>query len=375
MMSLLRGFLVLIAVLLGLLLAIPVVAVGLPFWMVGLLTKALARLIEPRFVSWSDLIEYAPTVGWKPKPNLNTYYLTSVADDIFHIITDSQGWPGKISLAESQVVVFGDSFAFGYGVHSGVSFAEVDPRLRIKPIGCPGYNMVQELLLMYQLSSQLAGKLVVWFICLDNDLIDNLMPDMFNHRAPFVRKVDGPGEWEIVTDHVRPARWDYSARGRPYYEILAKLCSSSFLSERAYSACEFLINAGQGICQQSGARLVVMTIPNAHQLSPRGQEFLISCGADATSFDPSFPDRRIGEVCAKYGIPFVAGKNYLHVSDYKPLDPHWNERGHQRVAEVLRNLYQTYVPQRHRVGKMRGSTDPHSSGLELTPMRYQRYEA
>src|SRR5262245_42184688 len=99
-----------VAVLLGIPLAAPILAVGLPFWAVACLTRALVRLLEPRFVPWQQLIMFDPTIGWKPRANLNAY---GIADDVFHLTTDAQGWRGQTSLAESEAVVFGDSFAFG----------------------------------------------------------------------------------------------------------------------------------------------------------------------------------------------------------------------------------------------------------------------
>jgi hypothetical protein len=81
-------------------------------------------LLQPKFVPWDQVIEFETTIGWKPKRNLNIHYLAR-GDDICHIRTDSQGWPGKTTLAESAMVVFGDSFAFGYEVHIDASYAGV----------------------------------------------------------------------------------------------------------------------------------------------------------------------------------------------------------------------------------------------------------
>jgi hypothetical protein len=63
-------------------------------------------------------------------------------------------------------------------------------------------------------------------------------------------------------------------------------------------------------------------------------------------FDPDLPDKKIGEICAKFDVPFVDGKAYLGVSDHIPNEGHWNERGHRRVGELLQALYDTYVTHR-----------------------------
>jgi hypothetical protein len=111
------------------------------------------------------------------------------------------------------------------------------------------------------------------------------------------------------------------------------------LSERAYAACDFIIQEGKKVCEQAGADLVVMTIPNAHQLSEHGQKKLLALAGDEKTFDPELPDKRIGETCRNLQIPFIAAGTFLDAADYKVLDPHWNKRGHRRVAQALVRLY------------------------------------
>ena len=193
-MAALRVLLATMATVIGLLLALPLVVLALPFWAVAFLTRTLARHLEPSYVSWDQLMEFTPIIGWKPKANLNAHYLTVAEDGVFHAVTDAQGWPGTTSIAESDIIVFGDSYAFGYGVNVEGFFAESTARCALKPLVRLAYNMVQEVLLMRQLSSQLAGKLVVWFIFVGNDLHDNLTPNMYHYRMPFVREVNGTGQ-------------------------------------------------------------------------------------------------------------------------------------------------------------------------------------
>lgn len=331
------------------LIALPIILIGLPFAAVATLTRAFSRLLEPRTAQWGQLIEFDPTFGWKSKANLNAHHLV---DDVYRVTTDSQGWRGKSTIAESEIVVFGDSFAWGYGIDDKDFFADLNPTLRVKPIGMIGYNMVQEVLWMQRLSSQISGKLVVWFIYCGNDLYENLVPDMYGYRMPFVKEVNSTGEWEIITHHINPSKWLYDSdrrhRERNYHQKLAQLCSVTFLSQRAYSACEFLIRRGRDICNQVGARLVVVSIPDTTQLSPEGWQFLLSRGGiDPKVFDPYFPDHSMQDICKRLDVPFVPARNYLDVGDHKGRDCHWNQRGHRRIAELLTALYEEYVVTRN----------------------------
>jgi hypothetical protein len=326
------------AAVLGLLFSIPVAVPWVAFWFVASLTRLGSRLFEPRTMRSNQLIEFAPTIGWKPKANLNGYYLTMVKDGVFHIVTDAQGWPNRSTIADSNVIVFGDSYAFGYGVDARTTFWRCNNAISIKAIGAPGYNMVQEMLLMEQFASQLRGKVVIWFIYFGNDLYDNLLPNNQHYRTPFVRRVNHSRDWEVTTQHVSSLSWPHRSDPR-YYDKLAELCCLTFLSERAYSACEFLISKGKKICETAEAKLVIMTIPDVIQLTPDGRLQLARSAPDLNSFDSELPDKKISEIGAKLDIPVIALKNHLTVKDYKERDPHWNERGHKRVADLIHQVW------------------------------------
>jgi len=338
-MAVTRTILAIVSALFGIVLTVPIFVLGLPFLAITVLTRGFSRLLEPHTVPWQEIIEYYPTLGWKPKANLNTHGL---ADDVFHLKTDSDGWRGRTSIQESDVVVFGDSYAFGYGVNDEECFAEVNHNLRIKSIGANGYNMVQSLLWMERLAPRLGGKLIVWLVYYGNDLYDNLQPNLYHYRMPFVREVKGLGGWEIVTSHVNSTRWPFPSERR--YDLrLAEICCRTFLSERVFSACEFLIKKANSLCDEIGTHLVVMSIPENFQVAQRGMEYLASIAPDPKSFDPDLPDKRINEICTRLNLPFVELKNHLEEAHYKASDPHWNAKGHKRVADVVCGLYQDHI--------------------------------
>jgi hypothetical protein len=342
-MTAVRAILAVVSALLGIVLSIPVIVIGIPFWTVAFLTRWCSEHFGNRADTWEGIIEYNEHIGWKPKPNLDAY--CSFPAGTFRVKTDSQGWRGEEDLARCQMLVLGDSFAFGYGVdHDKAYFSLIDSGLCVKAVGSPGYNMVQEILWLERFASQLRGKLVVWFICLGNDLYDNLLPNHNLYRTPFVSQVNGTGRWEVVTSHLRSEQWpchtNHDSRKK---EKWAATFTSNFLGQRAYSACGFLIQRAKETCARADAHLVVMTIPWMNQLSTgQWQESLATVG-DLKSFDPDLPDREIGRICSKLKIPFVAGKSHLAMGDHIPGDGHWNERGQQRMAQLLQALYQEHA--------------------------------
>jgi hypothetical protein len=350
-MPLLRTVLAFAAAAVALIAAVPILLVVVPLWVVSLATRAGARLARSESASFEQLTEYDPELGWTPRANLDTFHAQHVNVDVFHVRTGPDGWRGSVALQDSDIAVFGDSFAAGYGVGEREFFADLFRTPRIKSMGIGGYCQVQQLLWMKRLAGSLQQKLVVWFIYYGNDLYDNLTPDMQGYRKPFVREHRASGEWEIVSSHITPTPWPIVTpsrlAGHHYYARLADLCSDTFLSRRAYSACEFLLRAGQKVCEEAGAELVVMSVPDPLQISPDGSRHLATLGGNPETFDAGYPDRCVEAICRRLDLEFVRGGSFLEAGDYLAGDCHWNARGHRRVAGALRRLYES---RRSRVG-------------------------
>jgi hypothetical protein len=353
-MSFLRTVLAFVAAAVALAAILPILAVVLPLLAISIATRAGARLGRPKSASFEQITDYDPVLGWKPRPNLDALHAHNANVNAFRIKTGPDGWRGRATLEDSDIVVFGDSFAAGYGVGDRDFFAELSHTPRIKSIGIGGYCQVQQLMWMRRLAPALKGKLVVWFVYYGNDLYDNLAPDMQGYRKPFLREHGTAGEWEIVSTHIDPTPWPILApsrkAGHHYYPRLADLCSDTFLSSRAYGACEFLLREGLKVCDEVGADLVVMTIPEPLQISSGGCRYLESLGARA--FDPTYPDRRLEEICTRLDLGFLAGASFLDEGDYLAGDCHWNERGNRRVAAALHALY---ASRRSTAGRVRAA--------------------
>jgi hypothetical protein len=332
-----RVVLAFLAALGGSIVVLPVVILGLPFWLMAAGVRLFARATEPRLAAKEELMQFHPALAWKPRPDLNAHYLIR-RDDIYAVATDSEGWPGRTSLDESEIVVVGDSFAYGYGARRGEAFWELDSELKIKPVGCPGYDMVQEVEALRQLGSRLAGKLVCWLIYLENDIADSVRPNWRGYRKPFVRRSRETGQWEVFSDHVRQEPWVHSTE-RANMRIFSALCSPGPLADHFYSACRFLIEEAAAICRAARAELVVVTVPNMNQLDRTGRRHLMSLTTSPHSFNPDYPDVRLARICDELRLPFVPAKGRLLASDYKRFERfHWNARGHRKMAGLLREL-------------------------------------
>lgn len=347
-----RNLVAIVAVVPWLILLLPALAVGLLMHGFVLAVRGVGRLLEPRFMPWTGLIQFDKALGWKPKPNMDTHYL-ALDDDIFHVVTDEEGWAGRRRLDDSRIVVIGDSFAFGYGVDTRHSFAEVNPSLGVKGIGAPGYSMVQGVLLMEQLGRRLRDKLVVWFVFLENDLQDNLTPEMRLYRTPFVKAT--PRGWEIVTRHLKPEKWECS--NLVIRRLMANFCVPGPLADRAYDACDYLVERADEACRAAGAQLLVVTIPYPMQLTSEGRAVMARRSGAPALFDAGLPDKRIAAVCARHGVESISGRDFLTIAHYKQREGmHWNRRGHRRVARLLAEAYARFTAEtRNNAGRAFGS--------------------
>jgi hypothetical protein len=337
--NLLRGVIAAAASLIALALALPVVLLAIPFWLVSGLTRRLGAILSPSALSWSEVLEYEPEVGWKLRAGVEGR-AHNVNDDAFRFEIDHEGWRGRRTLDESDILVFGDSFAFGHAVDEEAFFANLPGAARIKGLGVSGYSMVQPLLWMERLGKRLTGKLVVLMIYEGNDLDDTLRASVMARRAPFLRESPEAGGWTVVTDHIHPAPWPFHVQ-RQNYENFVEICCGSRYADRVFSAAEWAIARADEVCRSVGARFVVMTVPELSPYPLALVEKALAVRHDRSGFDASVPERRISEICRRLDVDHIALGERLDAKDYLAHDVHWNERGNRRIAHILQEIYRT----------------------------------
>jgi hypothetical protein len=317
--------------------AMPAAIVAAPFWAVAGLTRHLPRAIrlEPSNTkSWEELLQFVPEVGWQSRPNLDVH---AYADDTFHLTTDAEGWRGSGSLDDAEVVVFGDSYAFGHGVDDADLYTTHTGGVKVKALGSDGYSMVHAVLWMERLASRLQGKTVVWMVYPGNDFYDNLKPNYGRYRMPFVRQRDG--RWEIHTDHVSEDPWPLAEDAPSYLTELARVCTPGFEGDRAAGAATYLIDRADHVCRDSEAELIILSVPRRAQIDPRLLPDLCSRSPVPEHFDPRRPDLALAAHCRQSEIRFLALAEHLSAEDYQVRDIHWKASGHVKVGKLIADLY------------------------------------
>jgi hypothetical protein len=317
-------------------LALPAALAAAPFWATAALTRHLPRVLplEPSTtLTWQELLRYVPEIGWQSRPDLDAY---AYADDLFHLTTDAEGWRGSRSLDAADMVVFGDSYAFGHGVDDADMYTEHVPGLTVKALGSDGYSMVHGVLWMERLQQRFAGKPVIWMIYAGNDLYDNLRPNYGRYRMPYVRYRDG--QWAIHTSHVSEEPWPIPDEPRSYPKELARMCTPGPESDRALDAATYLIERAGEVCRAVGSELTILSVPRRSQIDQKLLPELRANSLDPENFDPRRPDTVMGAAAAARGIPFVALSDHLVADDYQSRDIHWRPRGNRKVGHLLNDL-------------------------------------
>ncbi|CAN5384510.1 hypothetical protein BH23BAC3_BH23BAC3_24570 [soil metagenome] len=337
----LRALLSYITMIISLILIVPLLILLVPIWLFVSLCKSLNRLMVSTDTTWDKIIQFEPGLGWKPIPNLKkTEYYDEIGDK-GSVTTGEEGWPGTYKIEDSEIVVFGDSFAFGFGSECSDTYYSNSNNLRIKPIAAPGYNMVQGLMLMKKYREKLNDKLIVWLICLENDLVENLAPyNGMKYTVPYLKK-NKENKWEIEDSHVTKEKWLYGEKNSYTSLKFATICTSSEYSDRAFSACKYLIEEAKTVCDSVNSELVLFTIPDKRLLTQQGIIMLKRYLDNDSTFNKDYPDLCLGKICEELKVTHLPGLKYLEVNDYKVRDPHWNKMGNSKLSTILNDYFES----------------------------------
>jgi len=122
------------------------------------------------------------TFGWIPNKNLNQYGWDPDHKKEHLFKTDANGFrssPPKLNFDGTRVVLLGDSLIWGIGVDqdkiaSSVLGILLGKQFEVIVAAAPGWSTDQELLFLKKKVFPYKPDIVVWFICANNDIIQNI---------------------------------------------------------------------------------------------------------------------------------------------------------------------------------------------------------
>ncbi|MCI0586649.1 MAG: SGNH/GDSL hydrolase family protein [Planctomycetes bacterium] len=313
---------------------------GLPI-LASLLGTLFALEVGARIYARATLRErglaFDPDLGWRPLPNVRKrgryWGGTEPAT------TNSKGWrDAEHSYAKEpglrRIVALGDSFLFGQGVDYGERFTErlegAFPRLEVVNLGVTGYGTDQELRLLEIEGTRYGPDLVLLVALLENDLDDIRHERKFSWPRP---------TYALVGEELRfsPARatWEVRARTASYLaEFVFGRFRRAFPVDRRAPQWEWadtvplfagLVRRMAEVCAGRATRfLVLLAHPQWRLAGPLPDEQERAIGALAESRIPTLPTQEAFSAGVREGESL-----YLE-------DGHWNARGHQLAADVVR---------------------------------------
>jgi len=130
-------------------------------------------------------------LGWRPLPNVRK--VGEVWGVSRPAVTNSRGWrdiehPYEKAAGIRRAVAIGDSFTFGTNVDDGERFTDVLPRridhLEVVNLGVAGYGTDQELRVLEIEAFRYQPDVVIFTICVFNDLDDISYDRLYSWPKP-----------------------------------------------------------------------------------------------------------------------------------------------------------------------------------------------
>lgn len=278
-------------------------------------TATYGPTTNPRYVV------HDPLLGWRYRPLARARHVT--ADFDVEVAIGALGFrePRSMPARAPQILLLGDSLAFGWGVEAGETAAsrlEEELGVSVWNLGVSGYGTDQQLLLLRErafaagLDAPLAPRLVLSLHC-PNDVEEVARPVVYGQAKPCF---EGSPEELVLANTPVPRSWLarvsqlYASLGRRLAEAGQRPLSAEAV-ERAREVVVALYRQMEAEARELGAALVVVS-DEPWLAAALGSAGILHVELEA--------ELREG--------PLV----FAH-------DPHWNARGHAAVAsEIARFL-------------------------------------
>lgn len=289
----------------------------------------------------TTFMRFDPRYGWSNTPGREVRFQRVDFDTKVTINADGFRGPmlparAAADSAHTRIVVLGDSYVFGHGVEDDEIFTvrleSLLPAVDVANLGVTGYSTDQELLLLQDRAFDYDPDVVMLFAC-SNDLLDNGRDTAWGlyQKPRFILAPSGALALESPT--VRegvPWRMKLRREIRRHfvlYDLLAQRVQSWSGSlevpegavQDASHLTRALIRRCAEVCRERDARFLLVVLPGWSDpdifadLPPAGLGARLELAQPFESRQRAHPDSTL-------------------VFEH---DPHWNERGHRLVAELL----------------------------------------
>jgi lysophospholipase L1-like esterase len=273
-----------------------------------------------------------PLLGWRLKPGSTGTH--RAAEYEVRYVMDERGLKAIPHAGEPQldVIFFGDSYTFGYGVANDDTFANiiqaryVSSDVHLHNAGVMGYGLVQMYGRFLELEADIGqGDLVVLSPTsadIRRTMTDFVFPAQFIFRDkvlkvetyPYLDAKGGLKSTRLDTPYNRAKALLFYSKftGRPFHLLYQRLIPDT--TEEALT----IVSAIRSRAERKGAQCVLIFLPATHECLKQAYDVDIS-RFDYIDIMAAFPDDEQGIA------EIVLGES----------DKHWNRAGHEIAAQAI----------------------------------------
>lgn len=273
--------------------------------------------IEQTYTDERNIIyKYDEELGWSGKPNLNTSYIG------IRVINNNLGFRdiehNYIEKNKKRIMFIGDSFCWGYGVNQDKNFIEL-LRYKLKEYelfncGISGYATDQEYILLKKYFDIIKPNIVLLVYCCANDNIENNTNFVFKqyYKPYYIIKNENLELHGIPV----PKTW-------LYYKNNFFIKHSNFIT---FILKNFIIFKNPPIYTNDYGIIEDILLLFKQFLTDKNCTFYIGLTNSDDNFEKFLKSKDI-----KYIV--LENKNTIE------NDIHWNEKGHEYVADKIYNFF------------------------------------
>ena len=301
------------------------------------LAEVFVRVADPHVrdhVLPSGFFVIDAKLGWRQRPDHTVTHHSRFFKVSY--TTNARGYRDKARPdtkrdQRTRILLYGDSQVLGWGVPQGLRFSDLletrHPELEVWNLAVMAYGLDQQLLDYEQRDQGLEADAVAFFV--SSITLRRMETGSYarKHKPRFV--LDRSGALQLVPIPRNATTWTtivYSLFGRWYLPY--------FLERRLAVAGEMLrLTRAPADTRRSAKRVTLsaLTRPVLARASAvarsRGHQLLLLTNLA----DPALQSLR--QLCAEDGIRLVAVEFPDGPFIFSTSDPHWNQRGHERVAD------------------------------------------
>jgi lysophospholipase L1-like esterase len=332
------------------------------------------HLLPPAVEKGHRFWQYDPLLGWSKMPGAEGSFVGYEYQA--HVQINSQGLrddevPYQKPPGEYRILALGDSFTVELEVEKEQVWTEVLEELlsakraaQVINAGTRGYGSDQEYLFLREGGLKYSPDLVLvaFFV---NDVLSNRLDQEEGRKYAKPRFVLRDGQLHLTNvpppqPSANPLKSLSKLLERSYlYRFASEMLEKSSPGElpeycqvyqtnytpeweEAWKVTEAILVEMQRLAERAGAQLFVCYLPEQNQVSDSQWNQIALYGGGASSYDRERPNRLLGELCARHGIPYLdltpAFRQHIAAGGpypYFPVDAHFNVEGNRLAAQLI----------------------------------------